>query len=184
MAPTLAAGGALLWLRGTRSAAALVGCNFAEVLRVAYPLGALSYLNLAAKEGILVKDGRALETLGKIDTLLFDKTGTLTIARPHVAALHPAPGLDESTLLGYAASAEFHQTHPIAQAIQAAATARGTAVAAGGSRRRRLAATGAVHEHPARALRQLVGSPAGRTHDRDRDLRPDHTTGSMAGGAS
>lgn len=125
VAPTLAAGGAMVWLRGTQSAAAMVGCNFAEVLRIAYPLGALSYLNLAAKEGILVKDGRALETLGKVDTLLFDKTGTLTLARPHVAALHPSPGIDEATLLGYAASAEFHQTHPIAQAIQAAATARG-----------------------------------------------------------
>ncbi len=122
--PTLAAGAVMLGLRGIASAATMVGCNFTETLRIAYPLGALSYLNLAAKEGILVKDGRALETLRNVDTLLFDKTGTLTLARPHVAVLHPVEGMDEATLLGYAAAAEFHQTHPIAQAIQAAATER------------------------------------------------------------
>ncbi|HRI66404.1 MAG TPA: heavy metal translocating P-type ATPase [Polyangium sp.] len=122
--PTLGAGALTYVALGLQSTVTVIGCNFTEALRIAYPLGALSYLNLAAKEGILVKDARALEMLGKVDTLLFDKTGTLTLAQPHVAQLHPAFGIDENTLLTYAASAELRQTHPIARAIQTAAEER------------------------------------------------------------
>lgn len=123
--PTLGAGALTQLALGLRSAVTVVACNFTETLRIAYPLAAMSFLNLAAKQGILVKDARALEMLASVDTLLFDKTGTLTLPEPHVGELHPAQGVDEKKLLRYAASAEIHQTHPIARAIQAEARARG-----------------------------------------------------------
>lgn len=122
--PTLTAGILTLARLGRMSAVTVVGANFTETLRIAYPLGALSYLNRAAQQGILIKDGRALEMLSKVDTVIFDKTGTLTLEQPHVAALHPCVGVSESELLTYAAAAEFRQTHPIARAILAAAQQR------------------------------------------------------------
>lgn len=122
--PTLAGGAFTLARLGLRSAVTVVGCNFTETLRIAYPLGALSYLNRAAQQGILVKDGRALEMLSKVDTVVFDKTGTLTLEQPHVAVVHPCAELSEERILTYAAAAEFRQSHPIARAILEAAEQR------------------------------------------------------------
>jgi soluble P-type ATPase len=122
--PTLTAGALTLASLGWMSAVTVMGANFTETLRVAYPLGALSYLNLAAQEGILIKDGRALERLSQVDTVIFDKTGTLTLDQPHVAALHPCLPFSGEQLLTYAAAAEFRQNHPLARAILTAAEQR------------------------------------------------------------
>ncbi|MEZ4860200.1 MAG: heavy metal translocating P-type ATPase [Caldilineaceae bacterium] len=122
--PTLTAGALTLMRLGPMSAVTVVGANFTETLRIAYPLGALTYLNLAAQRGILIKDGRALEMLSQVDTVIFDKTGTLTLEQPAVIALHPCSDISEAQLLTYAAAAEFRQTHPIARAILEAAEQR------------------------------------------------------------
>jgi Cu2+-exporting ATPase len=53
----------------------------------------LSTLSLCAQKGILVKEGRALDLLSEIDTVLFDKTGTLTRERPEVGRMIAANGL-------------------------------------------------------------------------------------------
>jgi Cu2+-exporting ATPase len=82
-------------------------------------------LQLTARRGILIKDGRALEHICKIDTVVFDKTGTLTLKQPTVGAIHAALGHSEDALLAYAAAAEFRQTHPIAKAVLHAARERG-----------------------------------------------------------
>jgi len=88
-------------------------------------LGVLNFLNRAAYHGILVKDGRALERMREVDTVVFDKTGTLTLEQPTVVAIHLATADDdEATLLSYAAAAEHRQQHPIAQAILQAAAER------------------------------------------------------------
>ena len=42
-------------------------------------LGILNFVSAAAEHGILVKDGRTLELLSSVDTVVFDKTGTLTL---------------------------------------------------------------------------------------------------------
>jgi len=88
------------------------------------PISMLSYLQVAAQRGILVKDGRALEVLDEIDTVVFDKTGTLTLELPTVSGLFSYNGFDEIEVLRYAAAAETKQSHPIAQAILQAATER------------------------------------------------------------
>src|SRR5262249_49347759 len=72
---------------------------------------------LCAQKGILVKDGRALELMNEVDTVLFDKTGTLTRERPEVGRLIACEEYTPETILLYAAAAEKRFHHPIALAI-------------------------------------------------------------------
>ena len=65
----------------------------------------------------MIKNADALERLEKVDTVVVDKTGTLTVGKPTVVALKPAPGVDEETLLRFAASLERGSEHPLASAI-------------------------------------------------------------------
>ena len=108
---------------GPMRSLAMLTSNPGYHLRVTAPISLLNFLKLATAMGILVKDGRALEMLPKIDTVVFDKTGTLTAEIPHVSAIHCCAGYDERTVLRYAAAAEYRQTHPIARAILQAAAA-------------------------------------------------------------
>lgn len=85
------------------------------------PLSMLSYLQVAAQKKILVKDGRALEMLDEVNTVVFDKTGTLTLEQPTVSRILSYNGLTEEAVLRYAAAAEIKQSHPIALAIIQAA---------------------------------------------------------------
>jgi Cu+-exporting ATPase len=78
-----------------------------------------------ARAGVLVKNAEALERMEAVDTLIFDKTGTLTEGRPKVVAVVAAPGFDEADVLRLAASVERASEHPLADAITAAAAARG-----------------------------------------------------------
>ena len=122
--PTLALGGVALATLGPVSGIAIVSCNFSEIIRIVAPLGVLNFLKLATETGILIKDGRSLELLSNVDTVVFDKTGTLTLEQPHVGGLNVWGELDEDTLLRLAAAAEHKQTHPIARAIIEAAEAK------------------------------------------------------------
>jgi Cu2+-exporting ATPase len=81
------------------------------------PMSTLNYLHLCSRHGILIKDGRSLELLRDIDTIVFDKTGTLTQEQPCVKQVISCGSLSEDELLTYAATAEYKQTHPIAKAI-------------------------------------------------------------------
>lgn len=89
------------------------------------PISMLSYLQVAAQRGILIKDGRALEVLHEIDTVVFDKTGTLTLEQPMVSGIRGYNGVAELEILRYAAAAEAKQSHPIARAILQAAQDQG-----------------------------------------------------------
>ena len=110
---------------GITTAMTILNSSFGQYMRVLGPLSMLTYLNLASQQRILVKDGRSLQLLTKIDTVVFDKTGTLTLEQPHVAKIYTCPGIEEEKLLTIAAAAEYKQTHPIAKAILAAADGRG-----------------------------------------------------------
>lgn len=122
--PTLGLSALALALFGPASAVAVMGANYAEVLRVVAPLGMLNFLSLASQQGILVKDGRALELLNQVDTVVFDKTGILTLELPHVTQIHTWDDIDRDELLTLAAAAEQRQNHPLARAIVEAAQVR------------------------------------------------------------
>jgi P-type E1-E2 ATPase len=106
----------------------VINSNYVAVMRVSSPLCMLTFLQRASQRGILVKDGRALEAAGKIDTVVFDKTGTLTETQPHVGQIHTCGTIDAQDLLTCAAAVEANQSHPIAQAILDAARERGIAI--------------------------------------------------------
>lgn len=123
--PTLGAGGAAALLLSPVSGVALIGCNLSEVNRATTPLSMLNYLDLTAAQGILVKDGRSLELLSTIDTVVFDKTGTLTLDQPHVGQIHCFGDMVDDAILCLAAAAGTRQTHPVARAVVMAAAERG-----------------------------------------------------------
>lgn len=119
--PVVALGGLSVPIVGLDGAQAIIDSHPQRRMNISSALSALNFLGVAADAGILVKDGRALELLQRIDTIVFDKTGTLTLDEPHVAQIHPATGFNAETVLRYAAAAEVYQEHPIAQAILQAA---------------------------------------------------------------
>ncbi len=102
---------------GPAGAVAVLNSDFGTGIRMAAPLAMLSSLALCANKGILVKDGRALELMNEVDTVLFDKTGTLTRERPEVGRIIAASGFTAERILQFAAAAERKFHHPIALAI-------------------------------------------------------------------
>lgn len=88
------------------------------------PISVLNYLQILARQGILIKDGRVLESVRQIDTVVFDKTGTLTLEQPTIGQIHALNGYTPEQVLYYAASAEYRQPHPVAKAILEKATAQ------------------------------------------------------------
>lgn len=100
----------------------VVSCPCALVLSV--PLGFFSGIGGAAKKGVMVKGGAALEALGQKNfAIAFDKTGTLTEGAFEVKKVLPAEGVTADELLAAAATLERGSSHPLASAIIAAAPA-------------------------------------------------------------
>jgi len=98
-------------------------------LILAVPIAWVSGMSRAARSGILIKSGAALETLGRIRSLVIDKTGTLTVGKPEVSQILPAGSLEPSALLRLAASLDQASPHVVATAIVADARRRGLALA-------------------------------------------------------
>ena len=90
-------------------------------LVISTPAATLSALANAARNGILVKGGRAMDTLGSVSTVAFDKTGTLTIGKPMLTDVVTFAQTDPAWLLQRTASVETMSEHPMASAIVAAA---------------------------------------------------------------
>ena len=88
------------------------------------PVAVAAGIGSAGRQGILIKGGAYLESLGKIRAVAFDKTGTLTTGNPVVTDVIPLTG-DETTLLRYAHTIERCSDHPLAKAIAAYAEAAG-----------------------------------------------------------
>ncbi len=98
-------------------------------LLLAAPIAFMSGLSRAARLGVIIKGGRALERLAKGTVLLFDKTGTLTRGRPQVTDLVLAgPEWDADEVLRLAASLDQVSPHVLASAIVTAGTGRGLAL--------------------------------------------------------
>src|SRR5262249_58965365 len=97
--------------------------------RVGIPAAVLAVMKRAAREGILVKGPRTLETLARIDTVVFDKTGTLTSGTPRIArVVSYARDLDEDSLIRLVAAAEHGFQHPVARAVRRLAAERRLAI--------------------------------------------------------
>jgi P-type Cu+ transporter len=100
----------------------LIACPCA--MGLATPTAIMVATGRGAALGILVRNGAALETLARVDTIVLDKTGTLTEGRPALVALY-AYGMEEDAALALTAAVEHHSEHPIAAAVVAEAKARG-----------------------------------------------------------
>jgi heavy metal translocating P-type ATPase len=94
-------------------------------LVLAAPVAIVSGISRAARRGVIVKDGAALETMARARLVLFDKTGTLTAGRPLVAGVVPAPDRDAVEVLRLAASVEQASPHVLASALVSEAARRG-----------------------------------------------------------
>ncbi len=105
----------------------VISCPHA--LGLAIPLVISISTEMAARNGILIKDRLALERMRTVDVVLFDKTGTLTEGRPSVTGVWAVDG-DEDALLQLAGAVEMDSEHPLALAIVEAARDRGKIPAA------------------------------------------------------
>ncbi len=104
----------------------IVACPCA--LGLATPMSILVATGMGAQVGVLFKNAEAIERLRQVDTLVLDKTGTLTEGKPKLTRCDPAAGIEENTLLGWAASLEAQSEHPLAKALLGAASERGLAL--------------------------------------------------------
>jgi len=114
-------------------------------LILATPIAIISGMDLAARNGIIIKSGGAIEQLGEVTVAVFDKTGTLTLGIPKVTTIvlvqQNAQGenvidaddeavsrnpsdYDENTLLRFAASVEQLSAHILAHSVVEAAQER------------------------------------------------------------
>jgi len=101
----------------------IIACPCA--LGLATPTAIMAGGGQAARRGILVKGGEAMERAQALNTIVFDKTGTLTAGRPEMTAIMAEGWIGESELLRLAAGAERASEHPLAHAVMQAAQARG-----------------------------------------------------------
>ncbi len=95
----------------------IIACPCAMGLAV--PAAITVAIGRAARAGLLIKGGEAIERVAALDTLAFDKTGTLTAGKPHIASFETVanPALPSNELLALAAAIERSSTHPLAEAI-------------------------------------------------------------------
>ena len=86
-------------------------------LGLATPTALMVGTGRAAKMGVLIKDGQALEEINDVKTVVFDKTGTITVGKPTVTDIIG----DQDQVLRVAASLEASSEHPLAKAVMNAA---------------------------------------------------------------
>ena len=99
-----------------RSMAVLVAASPCA-LAIATPSAVLSGIGRAARGGVLIKGGAALEDLGTLKAMAFDKTGTLTEGEPRITDVIPIGAASEEQLLSVAVAVERLSDHPLAQAV-------------------------------------------------------------------
>lgn len=126
LAVTVAIAFAAWWFTGDpiRAVAVLVVATPCPLI-LAVPVALVAGLSRAAHLGVLVKGARPLEAMARIRTLILDKTGTLTDGRPQIVSIDSHDGMAADDILRHAAALDQASKHPVAQAIVAAAMARG-----------------------------------------------------------
>jgi len=125
--PVVLASALLTYAVGRSATAAvavvLVACSCA--IAMATPTVVLATVGRAARRGLIIKGGRTLESLAKVDTVVMDKTGTITLGVPRVTDIIALDGRQETQILARAAVVERYSEHPVASALMAAAEMRG-----------------------------------------------------------
>ncbi len=111
-----------------RAVAVLVAATPCPLI-LAVPVAIVSGLSRAAKLGILIKGGKAIERLARVRSLVIDKTGTLTLGQARLVDMRAADAFAPDELLRVAASLDQASKHIIAQTIVAEARAKGLALA-------------------------------------------------------
>ena len=96
----------------------VASCPCALVISV--PLAFFAGVGAASKKGVLIKGGKYVEKLAKVDAAAFDKTGTITDGTLTVENVYTVGGAERSNVLDAARIAEFNSAHPIARAAVAA----------------------------------------------------------------
>ena len=112
----------LIWLftgEFVRAVTALVVfCPCAFIL--ATPTAVVAGIGNAARYGILIRSGDALERLSRVRRIAFDKTGTLTHGRPQVTAFRSLDAsFTDDDILRLAARVERYSGHPLGKAVVA-----------------------------------------------------------------
>ena len=111
-----------------RAVAVLVAATPCPLI-LAVPVAIVSGLSRAAKLGILIKGGKAIETLARVRSLVIDKTGTLTVGQATIVSAKTADGVSDDELLRIVASLDQASKHVIAQTIVAEARRKGLILA-------------------------------------------------------
>ena len=101
----------------------IVACPCSLVISV--PVAVVSAVGGAARRGILIKGGQALEDLAEVRAVAIDKTGTLTLGLPQLTSLVAIDGTDPDEALRLVAAVERNSEHPLAAALRRAARERG-----------------------------------------------------------
>lgn len=117
--PVVAAIGAITYIvtRDARMTAALFLVACADDMAVAIPLAITASIGAAAKRGIIVRSGDALEAASKVRTIVFDKTGTLTYGKPAIKEVSIYPAVNEDLFWKLVATAEKFSEHPFGKAL-------------------------------------------------------------------
>ncbi|WP_018123751.1 heavy metal translocating P-type ATPase [Desulfovibrio oxyclinae] len=103
--------------RNWRQAAAVLMADYSCAIKLSTPLAVRSALLESAHCGALVKGGKYIEQLSKVNAVVLDKTGTLTRATPEVIDVCPTNGYSREFVLRNAACMEEHFPHPVADAV-------------------------------------------------------------------
>jgi len=86
-------------------------------LGLATPTALMVGSGKGAENGILIRNGAAIQRMNEVTTVVFDKTGTLTEGKPKVIQVKQLSTIGENDLIRMAASIEKHSTHPLGAAI-------------------------------------------------------------------
>lgn len=115
---TLGLGAALYAATGDMERAlSVLTIDFACAVKFPAPVVIKTSMHAAAKQGVVIKTGRGIETLADVDAVVFDKTGTLTMSELSVTDIIPTGSTSEATFLKTAAAVEDRYGHPIGRAI-------------------------------------------------------------------
>lgn len=104
----------------------IIACPCA--LTLATPTAVVASIGNAAKKGILIRGGVALESVGNTDTVILDKTGTITLGMPKVIDIKSFTSKSEAKVIELAATAEKFSEHPLAKAVMSKANELGLQV--------------------------------------------------------